>query len=57
VRGDEEEPVPSEPGDWPAFYHGVERWLREGGDPPVDPHDAVGVLDVIDAARNAAAGR
>jgi predicted dehydrogenase len=53
VRGDEEEPVASEPGDWPAFYRGVERWLREGGAPPVDPEDAVRVLEVIDAARGA----
>jgi predicted dehydrogenase len=55
VRGDEEEPVASEPGDWPAFYRGVERWLREGGAPPVDPEDAVRVLEVIDAARSAVA--
>jgi predicted dehydrogenase len=51
VRGEETEPVPSEPGAWPEFYRGVERWLREGGPPPVDPSDAVRVLEVIDAAR------
>jgi predicted dehydrogenase len=55
VRGDELEPVPSEPGAWPAFYAGVERWLRSGGDPPVDPWDAVRVLEVIEAARRSAA--
>src|SRR3954452_13851845 len=37
VRGEEEPPAPSERGDWPAFYRGVEQWLREGGAPPVDP--------------------
>lgn len=55
VRGDEQEPVPSEPGAWPAFYADVERWLRSGGDPPVDPLDAVRVLEVIEAARHSAA--
>jgi scyllo-inositol 2-dehydrogenase (NADP+) len=54
VRGDAQEPVPSERGAWPAFYAGVERWLREDGEPPVDPHDAVGVLEVIEAARQSA---
>jgi predicted dehydrogenase len=54
VKGDDEAPVPSEPGDWPTFYRGVERWLREGGAPPVDPRDAVRVLEVIDAARRSA---
>ena len=50
VRGDDVEPVPSERGAWPEFYRGVERWLREGGAPPVDPWDAVRVLEVIEAA-------
>jgi predicted dehydrogenase len=55
VRGDEEEPVRSERGDWPAFYRGVERWLRDSAaPPPVDPHVAVEVLRVIDAARRSA---
>jgi len=56
ARGGEEEPVRGEPGDWPAFYIGVERWLRDGGAPPVDPQDAVRVLEVIDSARRAATG-
>ncbi|MEA2441093.1 MAG: hypothetical protein QOH76_2517 [Thermoleophilaceae bacterium] len=50
VRGEEVEAVASEPGAWPEFYRGVERWLREGGPPPVDPWDAVRVLEVIEAA-------
>src|SRR4051812_1418505 len=41
VRGDEETPVASERGDWPAFYRGVEHWLRDpAAAPPVDPRDA-----------------
>jgi scyllo-inositol 2-dehydrogenase (NADP+) len=52
VRGDDETEIESERGDWPAFYRGVERWLRgPGRPPPVDPRDAVRVLEVIDAAR------
>jgi predicted dehydrogenase len=55
VRGDEVAAVPSEPGDWPAFYAGLERALRTGGPPPVDPTDAVAGLEVLDAARHSAA--
>jgi predicted dehydrogenase len=51
VRGDESEPVPSERGDWPAFYAGVEEALRTGGAPPVDPVDAVTVLEILEQAR------
>ncbi len=54
-RGDESEPVPSERGDWPAFYRGVERALREGGAPPVDPRDAIATLELIEVARDAGA--
>ncbi len=47
--------VPTEPGDYPAFYAGVVRCLRDGAPPPVDPRDAVAVLEVIEAARDDAA--
>ena len=57
MKGDESEAVPSEPGAWPAFYAELERALREGGPPPVDPADAVATLEVIDAARRSAVGR
>src|SRR5206468_6079833 len=51
VQGDHEASVTAERGDWPAFYREVARWLREPGEaPPVDPRDAVRVLEVIDAA-------
>ncbi|WP_037576053.1 Gfo/Idh/MocA family oxidoreductase [Phaeacidiphilus oryzae] len=49
------EPYRSLPGDYPAFYAGVERALREGGPAPVDPLDAVRVLRVLEAARRSAA--
>jgi scyllo-inositol 2-dehydrogenase (NADP+) len=49
------EPIPSERGDWPAFYAGMERALREGLPPPVDPWDGVAALEVLDAARQSAA--
>jgi scyllo-inositol 2-dehydrogenase (NADP+) len=57
VRGDEQEPVPSEPGAWPEFYAGVARWLRGDAPPPVAAADAVRVLEVIEAARRSAAER
>jgi scyllo-inositol 2-dehydrogenase (NADP+) len=57
VKGEESEAVPSEPGAWPAFYAELERALRMGGPPPVDPADAVATLEVIDAARRSAAER
>jgi scyllo-inositol 2-dehydrogenase (NADP+) len=55
VRGDEREPVRSEPGRWPEFYARLERAFRDEGPPPVDPRDAVAGLRVLDAARAAAA--
>lgn len=44
--------VEAERGDYPAFYAGVARHLRGAGPVPVDPGDAVRVLEVIDAARS-----
>jgi predicted dehydrogenase len=55
VRGDRREPVRAEPGRWPEFYARLERALREGAPPPVDPRDAVAGLRVLDAARAASA--
>ncbi len=58
VQGDMTKAVPSERGRWDLFYAGVERALREGTAPPVDPLDAVGVLEILEAARlSAAEGR
>ena len=50
-------PVASERGDWPRFYALLVRALRDGDPPPVDPHDAVATLRVLEAARRSAASR
>ncbi|MFL5580194.1 MAG: Gfo/Idh/MocA family oxidoreductase, partial [Gemmatimonadaceae bacterium] len=52
--GEEEHPVPTEPGDYGAFYAEVGRAIRENAPPPVDPNDAVAALRVIEAARRSA---
>ena len=57
VRGEASEPVPSERGDWPAFYAGVEESLRTGSPPPVDPRDAVRTLELLERARGGAPAR
>src|SRR3954447_805110 len=41
-------PVPTEAGDWPAFYRGVVAALRDGEPPPVSAADGVAVLDLIE---------
>jgi predicted dehydrogenase len=48
--------VPTLPGDYPAFYAAMARALREGAPPPVDPDEAVAVLEVIEKARATAGG-
>jgi predicted dehydrogenase len=57
VAGEESVLVPSERGDWPRFYALLVRALHDGGPPPVEPHDAVAALEVIEAARRSAASR
>jgi predicted dehydrogenase len=54
-RGGVAVPVPSERGDWSAFYTRFARVVRGEGPPPVDPWDAVTSLEVLDAARASAA--
>jgi scyllo-inositol 2-dehydrogenase (NADP+) len=44
--------VQTEPGNYGAFYEGVAASLLEGAPPPVDPADAVAVLELLDAARD-----
>lgn len=46
--------VPTERGDYPAYYAGMVRSLRDGAPPPVDPADAVAVAEILDAARQSA---
>ncbi|WP_018156230.1 Gfo/Idh/MocA family protein [Demetria terragena] len=58
VRGDVREPVQAEPADQADFYRAVAAALGSAdpqGAMPVDPADAVHVLEVIDAARRSAA--
>jgi scyllo-inositol 2-dehydrogenase (NADP+) len=55
--GSESRPVAGEPGRWDTFYPAVLAAVRDGGPVPVDPHDAVAVLDLLEAARRAAAER
>lgn len=51
VRGEEAEPVRSAPGSIDDFYPAVVAMVRDGAPPPVDPADAVAVLEVLDAAQ------
>jgi scyllo-inositol 2-dehydrogenase (NADP+) len=48
-------PVPSLPGDYPAFYAAVASALRDGTAPPVTALEAAATLEVIEAARRSAA--
>ncbi|GGP67606.1 Gfo/Idh/MocA family oxidoreductase [Streptomyces melanogenes] len=47
-------PVPTLPGDYPAYYSAIAAALREGGEPPVTAHEAAAALDVLEAARRSA---
>ncbi|MGP8301580.1 Gfo/Idh/MocA family oxidoreductase [Streptomyces inhibens] len=52
------EPVPTLPGDYPAYYAAIARALREGGEPPVTATEAAAALRVLEAAKlSAAEGR
>ncbi|MFL5870537.1 MAG: Gfo/Idh/MocA family oxidoreductase [Solirubrobacterales bacterium] len=51
VRGSEEEPIEPEPGAWPKFYAQVAAALADSGPMPVDPRDAVTVLETLERAR------
>ncbi|HKB20089.1 MAG TPA: Gfo/Idh/MocA family oxidoreductase [Gaiellaceae bacterium] len=51
VVGEAERDVPTEPGSYEAFYAGVVASLNDGAPPPVDPRDAVAVLELLDEAR------
>ncbi|MFF4958469.1 Gfo/Idh/MocA family oxidoreductase [Streptomyces sp. NPDC001222] len=47
-------PVPTLPGDYPAYYAAVAEALRAGGPNPVTAHEAAAALDVLEAARRSA---
>ncbi|WP_242138223.1 oxidoreductase [Sphingomonas sp. TREG-RG-20F-R18-01] len=51
------QPVPTEPGNWSAFYEGVARAIREDAAPPVAAADALMVMQVIAQIRRSAAQR
>lgn len=53
-NGDGERAVETESGDYPRFYAEVARALRAGGAPPVDPREAVAVLEIIESALESA---
>ncbi|MER5807952.1 Gfo/Idh/MocA family oxidoreductase [Streptomyces sp. NPDC002033] len=44
-------PVPTEHGDYPAYYKAVAEALRTGGPAPVSAHEAADCLAVLEAAR------
>jgi predicted dehydrogenase len=48
-------PIQTEKGDYQRFYALTVPWLREGAPPPVDPMDAIAVLNIIQAAQRSAA--
>ncbi|MPY64547.1 Gfo/Idh/MocA family oxidoreductase [Streptomyces spongiae] len=48
-------PVPTLPGDYPAYYEAVAAALREGAPNPVTAFEAAAALDVLEAARRSAA--
>ena len=52
--GDDTRTVETEPGAYPEFYRGVVASLRDGEPPPVDPDDAIAVLEIIEAALESA---
>jgi predicted dehydrogenase len=49
------EPVPTLPGDYPAFYAAMAAAILDGTPVPVDPREAVTTLRLLDAARRSAA--
>lgn len=54
---DDVETVPTEPGNYLAFYDGVVKSVTKGAAPPVDPADAVSGLEIIAAAQRSAANQ
>lgn len=48
-------PLPTEPGDYPAFYAGVAAAIRDGAPAPVDPRDALEVVRILERAHSLSA--
>ena len=55
IAGERSVPLTGPPGDWPRFYALLRDALTGDGPPPVDPHDAVAALRVLEIARLSAA--
>jgi scyllo-inositol 2-dehydrogenase (NADP+) len=55
--GGSEQPWPTERGRWTEFYPRLLRAVIDGAAPPVDPGDAVTVLEVLEAALRSAGTR
>jgi predicted dehydrogenase len=53
--GDDVHPIPTARGAYQQFYRELVAALRTDARPPVDPRDAVAVLDIIELARRSAA--
>ena len=49
-------PVPTEAGDYPAFYAGMAAAIRDGAPVPVDPRESLEVVRIIERAHAIAAG-
>jgi predicted dehydrogenase len=49
--GADARPVRTERGNYRRFYELAVEWLRNGGPTPVEPDDAIAVLELIEAAR------
>ena len=52
--GDDVHKIETLPGNYALFYQGVVSAMHDGGPLPVDPLDAVAVIEVIEAARESA---
>lgn len=46
---DAQEAVAGPPGDYPAYYAAIARAVRDGAPNPVPPHEAVAVMEVLEA--------
>lgn len=57
ATGDARTPVPTLRGDYGAFYRLLASAIRDGAPPPVDPADAVAVLELIERAHAEASVR
>jgi len=55
--GDDARPLRSEPGNYLAFYSGVEKSIRKGAEPPVTTAQGIAMMELLDAVRLSAETR